>query len=112
MKPPLCVEQDEPETPAYVDYDRAGTSVSWLQQGRATSDRINESPLPPYCVPPIVAVLGPVMISRDKEATRPGAGDYANLGGEVHLGGTPFDSIGRGKPTRIDVVSQKNHHRF
>jgi hypothetical protein len=31
MKPPLGIEQDEPETRANVDHDRARASVAWLK---------------------------------------------------------------------------------
>jgi hypothetical protein len=64
----LGIEQDEPETRANVDHDRTRAAVVRLKRCRTGGDGIYETSLPPYRLPAIHSVLGPVVISRDKEA--------------------------------------------
>ena len=109
MQPPLGVEQQQAKAPE-IDHARSGTALAGPHHDRALSHRVDEGLLPPYGIPSLVAILGPVVISHHEVAGGAGVRHGLYLRDQPPLRFLPFRVAGGGKALGIRVVAQEHHH--
>jgi hypothetical protein len=112
VKPPLGIEQDQPESGTDVFHYGTRASAAWLHGCCSAAQGIDEPSLSPDRVPTVDCMLGPIVISGDKEAARAGARDHVNLCCEIELGFAPTRSTWRRQSPGVGVVAQKHDDRF